>query len=56
MVTITKCYNAYLAETTVDGIYFSETAASPVAAFLAVSSQVEFEFGYIISLGIEHAH
>jgi hypothetical protein len=54
MVEISKYFNAYLAEVTVNGIYFSETAASPIAAFLAISSQVEFEFGRVVSLGISY--
>jgi hypothetical protein len=54
MVEISKYFNAYLAEVTVNGIYFSETAASPIAAFLAISEAVEFEFGRVVSLGISY--
>jgi hypothetical protein len=56
MVTITKLITFFEAEITINGIYFSEIASTPIAAFLAVSSQVEFEFGRIISLGIEKCY
>jgi hypothetical protein len=56
MVKISKCCSAFEAEITINGIYFTATRATPIDAFLAVSQDVEFEFGRIISLGMVHAY
>ncbi len=54
MVTITKCLNCFMAEITLNGIYFNELGASPIQAFIRLSEQVEFEFGQVVSMGIEN--
>jgi hypothetical protein len=56
LVKISKLYSAFEAEITINGIYFAATRATPIDAFLAVSQDVEFEFGRIISLGIEKCY
>jgi hypothetical protein len=56
MVEITKCINCFMAEITVDGIYFNELGASPIQAFIRLSEAVEFEFGRVIGLGMVHAY
>lgn len=54
MVKITKMVTLFEAEVEIAGITFTAFGSSPVEAFLAVSREVEFEFGRIVSLGIEH--
>jgi hypothetical protein len=56
MAEITKCTGCYMAEITVNGIYFNELGASPIQAFIRLSEAVEFEFGQIISFGMHHAN
>jgi hypothetical protein len=56
MVKITKLYSAFEAEITINGISFTATRATPIDAFLAVSQDVEFEFGRVIGLGIEKCY
>ena len=56
MVKINKLVTLYEAEVELAGITFTALGSSPIEAFLAVSREVEFEFGRIISLGMAHAN